>query len=288
VGQYIELDTGESLTYRLRSGMSVPVSLEGIGERTATVCLDGELVELPLGHFAPTTQPQPPGDLPSVVTRAGVRLGVDVTRTFMRGTRYSTSLINLQKDARLFIQDATDPLSPPGRHTFPLPEFDWHFADNWLCRVPYGWHLGIDLNAERGHPIVSVTDGVVLAIRRFQSGRDPDDFWGTNVAVLGDDGIVYLYAHPDSLESGVQEGRRLTSGQQIGRAGKSGFESKPYAPHLHFEMFLLAHPERFRFTFALEPDLPSLATPNRYLEPETQGFAVNPYPYLVDWYLQPA
>ena len=46
---------------------------------------------------------------------------------------------------------------------------------------------------------------------------------------------------------------------------------------------MLRHPEDFRFAFALEPDV--LPTPNRVLPAATEGFAVNPYPYLVEWYL---
>ena len=46
---------------------------------------------------------------------------------------------------------------------------------------------------------------------------------------------------------------------------------------------ILRHPEKFRFAFELELDV--LPTPNRVLLPETEGYAVNPYPYLVEWYL---
>ena len=34
-----------------------------------------------------------------------------------------------------------------------------------------------------------------------------------------------------------------------------------------------------------ELDLEVLPTPNRYLPAEVEGHVINPYPYLVEWYL---
>ena len=62
--------------------------------------------------------------------------------------------------------------------------------------------------------------------------------------------------------------------------GKSGFESKTIAPHLHFEMVLAGDPERFTFFNENEPEY--LPTPNRVLPPEVAGHVINPYPYLVE------
>ena len=89
--------------------------------------------------------------------------------------------------------------------------------------------------------------------------------------------------HWDSLAEGVSEGSRVRAGAELGRMGRSGFASRQFPTHLHFEIMVLRHPEEFRFAFELEPDV--LPTPNRVLPPETEGNAVNPYPYLVKWYL---
>ena len=43
---------------------------------------------------------------------------------------------------------------------------------------------------------------------------------------------------------------------------------------------MLRHPEEFRFAFDARARW-RLPTPNRVLPPATEGFAVNPYPYLV-------
>jgi hypothetical protein len=283
--RYRELDVGEEVGCATPSGRPVVVRLEAAGERSVTLRVDGRVVELALGHFGRAADPQPPGHLPNVTETGGVRIVADVTQAFMRGTCYSLSLINLQKDARLYVGPAGG-MPLPGRHVFPVPDFDWHYADNWLRQVPYGWHLGIDIVAERGHPIVSVADGVVHAVREFVSGRDPDDYWGTGVMVLGDDRVLYLYMHPDRLAPFCVAGRRIAAGDVLGYVGKSGFETMPFAPHLHFEMVLARHPEKFTFRNETEPEY--LPTPNRVLPVEVEGHIVNPYPYLVDWYGGPA
>ena len=48
-------------------------------------------------------------------------------------------------------------------------------------------------------------------------------------------------------------------------------------------MMLVRHPERFYFGYELEANV--LPTPNRILPPEVDGHVINPYPYLVEWYL---
>jgi hypothetical protein len=45
---------------------------------------------------------------------------------------------------------------------------------------------------------------------------------------------------------------------------------------------MLRHPHAFTFAYELEPDV--LSTPTRFLQAELAGHAINPYPYLVEWY----
>jgi murein DD-endopeptidase MepM/ murein hydrolase activator NlpD len=254
------------------------------------VRVDGARARIPLGHFADRRLGNSPGDVPNVVEIEGVKVGAEVNRTYMRGTRYSTSLVNLHRDARLTIGPAGAPMTPPGAHVFPLPDYAWNYGENWLQAVPYGWHLGVDLDAARGHPLLAIADSTVIAIRRFDAARQadavhpPEDYWGNNLALLGDDGILYCYMHWERLAEGIVIGRRVRAGAVVGAVGRSGFESKPFATHLHLEMMVLKHPERFTFAYALEPEV--LPTPNRYLQAAVEGHAINPYPYLVEWYLE--
>ena len=278
---YHDLCIGESVTpdgegtkhvVRLLAGDETSVSVRvGNVERT-----------LILGHFQNRHLPNPPNDVPSVVEVGGLRIGADLTKPFMSGSVYSQSLVNLETDARLFIGSARDPLSPPGRHVFPVPDTDWNYGENWLQKVKYGWHLGVDVDEEQGHPLVAATDGTVLAIRRFDPSVQQEDYWGNGLAMLGDDGFVYIYMHWDELAEGVVRGARLAAGDLIGPMGRSGFDSTTITTHLHFEMLVMKHPERFTFAFETEPEV--LPTPNRILPTEVEGFVVNPYPYLVEWY----
>ena len=281
LGAYRELNLGESVTWS--EGVQRVVELQDIDGRSAAVCVNDRVAHIPLGHFAKRTLGNPPGDVVNMVDFEGLRIGADMTRDYMRGSKYSLSLVNLKKDARIFLGSAKKPFSPPGTHVFPVPHYEWNFGENWLQSVVYGWHLGVDIDAERGHPLVSVTDGSVMAIRHFDAGQEEEDYWGNGLALLGDDGLVYIYMHWDRLTDGPAEGSRVKAGDEIGVMGRSGFDSKPFATHLHFEVMVLRHPEKFRFAFELEPEV--LPTPNRVLPPETEGYAVNPYPYLVEWYM---
>jgi murein DD-endopeptidase MepM/ murein hydrolase activator NlpD len=281
---YYEVDIGESIHYTTREGSPKLITVDAVDEHSTTVRVNEVSVRIPLSHFARTTTPQAPGDVVNVVEIEGVKIGADANKTFMKGSKYSLSLINLQKDARLFIGQAGEPLSPPGIHRFPVADYEWNFADNWLNKVPYGWHLGIDPNAELGHPLVAVTHGTVIAIRNYDPAPDePEDYWGNNLGLLGEDGVLYCYMHWDQLSEGITVGKRLKAGDPIGTVGRSGFETKPFPTHLHFEMMILKHPEKFYFAYELDPEV--LPTPNRLLQPEVEGHVINPYPYLVEWYL---
>ena len=177
---YHELDMKESHQHSSQDGTQKTITLQAFDDRSATVQVNSSVRRIPLGHFARTTEAQPPGDVVNVVEIEEVKIGVDVTRAFMTGSKYSLSLINLNKDVRLYVGEAGEPISPPGVHIFPVANYQWNFADNWLNKVPYGWHLGIDCNADRGQPLVAVTNGEIIAIRHYQpEPYEPEDYWGT-------------------------------------------------------------------------------------------------------------
>lgn len=86
-------------------------------------------------------------------------------------------------------------------------------------------HLGNDLFAPTGTPLLAVDNGTV----RFAT--DP---LGGNVANLyADDGTRYYYAHLSRYE-GVS-GRRVRAGDVIGYVGTTG-NAQGTPPHTHFEV----------------------------------------------------
>ncbi|MFA4928861.1 MAG: M23 family metallopeptidase [Patulibacter sp.] len=89
-------------------------------------------------------------------------------------------------------------------------------------------HNGQDIGTFSDYPpVVAVGPGTVERIWFDESGG------GWTIVFNGDDGIAYGYLHlkPDTIV--VKVGDRVTAGQGVAHAGKSGGN---YDPHLHFEM----------------------------------------------------
>ena len=95
-----------------------------------------------------------------------------------------------------------------------------------------GIHQGIDVFAERGSPIVSITAGTVENVGwTFYSGY--------RVGVRGTDGAYYFYAHMlPTFAKGIAAGARVLAGQTLGYLGSSGYgpegTAEEFPPHLHF------------------------------------------------------
>jgi murein DD-endopeptidase MepM/ murein hydrolase activator NlpD len=98
----------------------------------------------------------------------------------------------------------------------------------WLL---VGVHLGIDITAERGTPILSMTPGVVENVGwTFYSG--------TRVGVRGTDSRYYFYAHLSRVQAGIVVGARVSAGSVLGLVGNTGYgppgHRDEFPPHLHF------------------------------------------------------
>lgn len=100
-----------------------------------------------------------------------------------------------------------------------------HFPDSWGAPRPGGRrHLGIDLFAARGTPVVASVSGVVSHAKGATAGLA--------YYLRGDDGFTYYGAHLDTLEAGPG---RVERGARIGTVGTTG-NAKGTTPHLHFEI----------------------------------------------------
>ncbi len=87
-------------------------------------------------------------------------------------------------------------------------------------------HEGIDIRAERGTPVLAVTDGVC---RKVDEGGNA----GRRIWLEGRDGRVYFYAHLDRHL--VEEGQEVNAGTPIATVGNTG-NARHTIPHLHFEV----------------------------------------------------
>jgi murein DD-endopeptidase MepM/ murein hydrolase activator NlpD len=277
---YRDLAIGETIRFDGEDRRLHTVSVEELRGPRAVIRVDDETVELAIGrHMAPRDTPAQQ-DLARYVRRGSLQVGIDISRDFAGTNPYETSMIALSADARLYVGPIVS--FSHSRYRFPIPRYDWNYDDNWLSRAPYGYHLGIDLYAPRGSQVVSVCDGVVQDVRQFDPQTDREDLWGRLVAIRGTDGFVYTYGHCDTLAPHVEVGATIHRGNSIGSVGKAGFESTDTPAHLHFEMIACGYPERFRFTF--EPHPPEQPSAIRLLPAEAEGFVINPYPYLREWF----
>ncbi len=90
-------------------------------------------------------------------------------------------------------------------------------------------HQGVDIFARRGTPVVSATDGLVVAVRDQGLG-------GRQAWVLGPGGERHYYAHLDDWALALRAGDRVRAGTQLGIVGDTG-NARGTPPHLHYGVY---------------------------------------------------
>ena len=94
----------------------------------------------------------------------------------------------------------------------------------------YRVHLGIDILANEGDPVLAVADGTVIQIWE-------DVRMGQCIAVKHNGDAVSIYKNVSAeLPTGIIEGATVRAGQQIASVGSSAMVEIAEEPHLHFEM----------------------------------------------------
>ena len=92
-------------------------------------------------------------------------------------------------------------------------------------------------NRPMGTRFVAVTSGVVDYVSKedlyAKGSREPNDYSGLAVAIIGDDGVRYYGSHLSEVAEGIEPGMRVEAGQLLGLTGISGNAAGTY-PHLHF------------------------------------------------------
>lgn len=141
-----------------------------------------------------------------------------------------------------------------GDFVFPLPlGVGCSYVDSWGAPREFGGnrrHLGTDIMAGTGTPVLAVTRGIV-------ERKGWDRLGGWRIGIRGDDGNYYYYAHNLSYAPGIEVGSRVRSGQVIAFVGASGYggigTTGKFPPHLHFGIY------------------------------DRRNHPFNPYPYLRRW-----
>lgn len=105
---------------------------------------------------------------------------------------------------------------------FPLP------ADVWEISCPYGkgGHMGVDLRAPYGTPIMAAAGGTVTLAAVYRN-------YGNCVIIDHGNGVSTLYAHASSLC--VRAGDKVSAGDVIALVGSTGYST---GNHLHFEVHI--------------------------------------------------
>jgi murein DD-endopeptidase MepM/ murein hydrolase activator NlpD len=102
------------------------------------------------------------------------------------------------------------------------------FSDTWGAPRSGGrTHMGVDMMAARGAPIVAIESGTITRTSNSSLG-------GISIYLTGSSGNRYYYAHLDALADGVRGGMAVSVGDLVGYNGSSGNASYS-APHLHFQ-----------------------------------------------------
>ncbi len=127
--------------------------------------------------------------------------------------------------------------------TFPVARTNWfsviEFENDWHAprmRVVDGaWrlvglHEGVDIIAEEGTPVLSMTAGTVERLGwTFYSG--------TRIGIRGQDGRYYFYAHLSGVAPGIGVGTAVRPGTVLGLVGNTGYgppgHRDEFPPHLH-------------------------------------------------------
>ena len=123
----------------------------------------------------------------------------------------------------------TDSYTPDFPLQFPLPGQSRKTSGYGWRTDPMGglgddFHIGNDLAAAQGTPVLAAADGVVRMAGSHKS-------YGNYLRILHADGDETLYAHMQYLF--VKAGECVTAGQSLGTVGETGNAT---GPHLHFEI----------------------------------------------------
>lgn len=117
--------------------------------------------------------------------------------------------------------------------TYPLVKFR-PVTSGWGPRnISFGsrFHLGVDIGAFQGEPIVAAKAGTVAAKGMVR-------MIGNFVCVDHGNGVWTLYQHMSRFQDGIKPGVKVKAGTVIGYVGGTSGLPRQYAPHLHFGVSL--------------------------------------------------
>lgn len=170
-----------------------------------------------------------PNWLDSTYSNKSLRFENISTDAFVETPRYDADLLK--------IDDAKNRLAQLERSTYITP----YMGSYRMNFEEYdGSHLGVDIRAPLGTPVLAIANGVVV------KANDKETADGKYVVLRHDDvpapggGTMTLYSNYLHLESlSVELGTKIRKGQPLGKVGMTGITT---TPHLHFQIDKAASP----------------------------------------------
>ena len=151
-----------------------------------------------------------------------------------RGLRV-TGKVDQATAAALGLQAATPAPAPAppvnvALQAKPLGKGPCWYGDTWQAARGSGRvHLGVDIGAPEGTPLLAVASGRISQVYRDR----PGSLAGNGLKIRTADGTYYFYGHLASIAPGIDLGVPVTAGQTIGVIGSTGNAA---ITHLHFEV----------------------------------------------------
>jgi murein DD-endopeptidase MepM/ murein hydrolase activator NlpD len=102
------------------------------------------------------------------------------------------------------------------------------YGDGDVAHRSRGGHLGIDIFAPKGEPVVAPVTGIVIKSSNLSRGA------GGKFVTIDKNGISFYHAHLD--QTYVEDGQEVKAGQLIGTCGDTGNAAGTH-PHVHFSIF---------------------------------------------------
>jgi murein DD-endopeptidase MepM/ murein hydrolase activator NlpD len=233
-GQLVALGSGATGVLGLRARLDKPYKTHAAGEVVKIAYASAtahDAVTAP-GATAPTTSA--PGEKKR--TPKPARKNAKRKLTAKEKLARALSKRERQLAARL--------LATPG-YAFPVAG-SHNFVDTFGApRSDVPVHIGNDVFAAFGTPIVAVADGRLYRVGTLKIS-------GNRLWLRDHGGYRYFYAHLSDFAAAAYNGADVHAGEVIGFVGNTG-DAEPTPPHLHFEVHM----------------------PN--------GAVVDPYPYLQKW-----
>ncbi len=270
---YIELNVGESvqvgdypeITLISQKVMFYDSTYHRIGASEVELQAGDKRVVIPMGYEN------------SDVIVNGVRIGAELISDYERD--FTNDRFHLEKDARIRISKAGEPLMPEDSYVYPLytPWNSGFRTQGWLTvcinvDVMEGiaenkaarYHDGWDFGTWEGQLVRSVCRGTVVSPDAYPEFIEKNLLYNKNDAPIGtncflvkdpEQPVLYYYTHMSGLTRDFKRGEIIEKGEPLGYASNRGSSGGWF--HLHFSII--------------------------HLEKKVH---VNPFPFLKEWYVK--